>query len=124
LRHLSGGADTIFQTEERRALPRWGRRSKPRRPTTVDPADKSDHEKAIVLQDAIKIDRPGGPGKYEVPNWDLVSQMKVRDTLLVLATRIVDTSKAFGTKDQVVPVQRLIGRRRPGEPIRPGTPPI
>jgi hypothetical protein len=40
---------------------------------------------------------------------DPVSQKMVRDALLVLATTITDTSKAFGTKDQVDPVQRLIG---------------
>jgi len=77
--------------------------------TLLDPADKSDQEKAAALQDAINIDQPAGPGTYEVPTWDPASQKKVRDALLVLATTIVDTSKAFGTKSQVDPVQRLIG---------------
>jgi hypothetical protein len=47
--------------------------------------------------------------KFEVPKWDPVSQKKIREALLVLATTMTDTSKAFGTKDQVDPVQRLIG---------------
>jgi hypothetical protein len=77
--------------------------------TLVDPADPADMKKAHVLQDAIKAEQPGGPGTFEVPNWDPVSQKKVRDALLILATTIVDTSKSFGLKDEVDPVQRLIG---------------
>ncbi len=77
--------------------------------TLVDPADPNDMKTAHVLQDALKVEQPGGPGKFEVPKWDLVSQKKIRDALLVLATTITDTSKAFGTKDEVDPVQRLIG---------------
>ena len=65
--------------------------------------------KVHALQDAIKVEQPGGPGKFEVPNWDPASQKKVRDALIVLATTLTDTSKAFGTKDEVDPVQRLIG---------------
>ena len=77
--------------------------------TLVDPDDPADVKKAHALQDAIKVEQPGGPGKFEVPKWDPVSQKKVRDALLVLATTVTDTSQAFGTKDQVDPVQRLIG---------------
>ena len=40
----------------------------------------------MPLQDAIKVDQPGGPGKNSRRrNWDLASQKKVRDALLVLA---------------------------------------
>ena len=46
--------------------------------------------------------------KFEVPNWDPVSQKKVRDALIVLGTTLTDTSRAFGTKDEVDPIQRLI----------------
>jgi hypothetical protein len=75
----------------------------------VDPTAPGDLEKARALQDAIRVEQPGGPGKFEVPKWDPVSQKKIREALLVLATTVTDTSKAFGTKDQVDPVQRLIG---------------
>src|SRR4029079_3080760 len=51
--------------------------------TFVDPNDPKDVEQVHALQDAIKIDQPGGPGKFEVPNWDSPSQKKVRDALLV-----------------------------------------
>jgi hypothetical protein len=75
----------------------------------VDPADPADMETAGSLQDLIRVRQPGGPGKFEVPKWDPASLKKIREALLVLATTVKDTSKAFGTKDQVDPVQRLIG---------------
>jgi hypothetical protein len=76
--------------------------------TLVDPNDASDVEKVHALQDAIKVDQPGGPGKFEIPKWDLASQKKVRDALIVLSTTLTDTSRSFGTRDQVDPIQRLI----------------
>lgn len=48
------------------------------------------------------------PGTFEVPKWDPVSQKKVRDALIVLGTTMTDTSRAFGLKGEVDPVQRLI----------------
>ncbi len=77
--------------------------------TLVDPADPADVQKVHALQDALKVEQPGGPGKFEVPRWDPVSQKKIREALLVLATTVTDTSRAFGTRDEVDPVQRLIG---------------
>ena len=47
-----------------------------------------------ALQDAIKVEQPGGPGKFEVPNWDQASQKKVRDALLVLGATLPDTRHA------------------------------
>ena len=76
--------------------------------TLVDPDDPADLKKVHALQDAIKLDQPGGPGKFETPKWDPVSQKKIRDALLVLGTTLTDTSRAFGTKDQVDPIPRLI----------------
>ncbi|CAN7674485.1 DUF1254 domain-containing protein [Mesorhizobium sp. LjRoot246] len=76
--------------------------------TLVDPGDPADMDKVHALQDAIKVQQPGGPGKFEVPNWDPASQKKVRDALIVLGTTLTDTSLAFGTKDEVDPIQRLI----------------
>ena len=76
--------------------------------TLVDPNDPTDAEKVHALQDGLKVEQPGGPGKFEVPKWDPVSQKKVRDALIVLGTTLTDTSRSFGTKDQVEPIQRLI----------------
>lgn len=77
--------------------------------TLVNPNDPGDVQKVHALQDAIKVTQPGGPGRFEAPAWDSVSHKKVRDALLVLASTVTDTSRAFGTKDQVDPVQRVIG---------------
>jgi hypothetical protein len=62
-----------------------------------------------ALQDAIKVEQPDGPGRFEVPNWDQASQKKVRDALLVLGTTLPDTKRMFGPRDQVDPVRHLIG---------------
>jgi len=75
--------------------------------TLVDPNDPKDVEQARGLQDAIKVSQRS-PGKFEVPNWDEASQKKVRDALLVLATTLPDTNRAFGARGQVDPVRRLI----------------
>jgi hypothetical protein len=50
----------------------------------------------------------GGPGIFEVPKWDPVSQKKVRDALLVLASTLPDTSGMYGKKDEVDPVRFVI----------------
>lgn len=77
--------------------------------TLVDPADPEDVKKVHALQDAIKVEQPGGPGKFEIPAWDQASQNKVRDALLVLNSTLPDFKKAFGTKEDVDPVRHLIG---------------
>ena len=77
--------------------------------TLVDPSDAKDLERAHGLQNSLKVDQPGGPGKFEIPDWDQASQKKVRDALLTLATTVTDTSRSFGSKDDVDPIQHLIG---------------
>lgn len=74
----------------------------------IDPNDAQDVTTANQLQDLVQVDQPGGPGVWEVPQWDQASQNKVRDALLSLAETLPDTRRAFGTKDQVDPVRRLI----------------
>lgn len=76
--------------------------------TLVDPNDPKDVREAHTLQDSIKADQ-ANPGKLELPNWDPVSQNKVRDALLILNTTLTDTRRMFGTKDEVDPVRHLIG---------------
>lgn len=76
--------------------------------TLVDPADPEDLKKVHTLQDAIKVSQKS-PGKFEVPDWDAVSQKKLRDALLVLASTIPDFKGAFGSKAQVDPIRHLIG---------------
>jgi signal transduction histidine kinase len=74
----------------------------------VDPADPQDVQQAHALQDAIKLEQ-AGPGQLEVLNWDPVSQKKVRDALLVLASTLPDMKRAFGPRGQVDEVRHLIG---------------
>jgi hypothetical protein len=75
--------------------------------TLVDPSDAADVKKVHALQDALRVSQKS-TGNFEVPKWDPVSQKKVRDALIVLATTLTDTSRAFGLKEEVDPVQRLI----------------
>jgi len=77
--------------------------------TLVDPANPKDVAEVHALQDGIKVDQPGGPGRFEVPNWDQASQKKVRDALLVLASTLPETKHMYGNKDEVKPVRFLIG---------------
>jgi hypothetical protein len=76
--------------------------------TLVDPANPQDVKQVHALQDAIKV-RQQGSGRFEVPNWDPVSQKKVRDALLLLSATLPDLRKAFGTRNKVDPVRHLIG---------------
>ena len=77
--------------------------------TLVDPEDPADVEAVHRLQDAMRIEQPGGPGTFEVPRWDKASQNRIRDALLVLAESLPDTHGMFGTADEVDPVRHLIG---------------
>jgi hypothetical protein len=77
--------------------------------TLVDPNDPKDLARAHALQDAVGVSQPGGPGRFEVPSWDPVSQKKIRDALIVLGSTIPDSKRMFGTQDQVTPVRHLIG---------------
>ena len=77
--------------------------------TLVDPKNPDDVKQVHALQDAIKVTQPGGPGRLEMPNWDPVSQKKVRDALLVLGSTTPDFKNAFGKKGEVDPVRRLMG---------------
>jgi hypothetical protein len=76
--------------------------------TLVDPSNPKDVERGHALQDALKVSQ-NDPGRLELPNWDPVSQKKVRDALLALGSTMPDFRNAFGTKEQVDPVRHLIG---------------
>jgi hypothetical protein len=76
--------------------------------TLVDPADPEDLRKVHALQDAIKVSQKNR-GEFQLPEWDAVSQKKVREALLSLASTLPDFSRAFGTKEQVDPIRHLIG---------------
>jgi len=77
--------------------------------TLADPADKDDMKRAHAVQDAIKVEQPSGPGKFEVPAWDQASQKKVRDLLIALSDTLPDKNRMFGTRAEVDPVRFLLG---------------
>ncbi|MGO8116374.1 DUF1254 domain-containing protein [Rhizobium leguminosarum] len=76
--------------------------------TLVNPADPKDVQEVHALQDQIKVSQKNG-GNFEVPNWDQVSQKKVRDALLVLSSTMSTYQNAFGAKGKVDPIMHLIG---------------
>ena len=76
--------------------------------TLVDPNDPKDVAQVNALQDAVKVEQPGGPGRFEVPNWDKASQKKVRDALVVLGETIPDWRHAAGHRNDVDAVRHLI----------------
>jgi hypothetical protein len=76
--------------------------------TLVNPNDPKDVEAVHKLQDEIMVEQPGGPGKFEVPNWDAAGQKKIRDALLVLNETLPDLRNAGGKRGEVDPVRHLI----------------
>ena len=77
--------------------------------TLADAADPADLASAAKVQDAIRVEQPGGQGTFEVPRWDPASRNKVRDALNVLADTLPDKNRMFGTKAEVDPVRYLLG---------------
>jgi hypothetical protein len=74
----------------------------------ADPNDPEDMKQANALQDAITVSQPGGPGVFEIPPWDPVSQKKVREALIALSDTIPDLRYAAGPdKASVDPVRRI-----------------
>jgi len=76
--------------------------------TLADPKNPEDMTKAHALQDAIATHQPAGVGTFEIPQWDPVSQGKVRDALIRLSNTIPDLRYAAGpNKESVDPVRRI-----------------
>jgi hypothetical protein len=74
----------------------------------VDPASRADLAEAHALQDGMRVARQGG-GRFVIPNWDPVSQAKVRVALQLLGNTIDGDQRTFGGRDEVDPVRHLIG---------------
>ncbi len=75
----------------------------------VDASGPKDVEAVRALQNAVKVDEPGGPGAFVVPNWDATSQVDVRTGLMVLADTLPDAKGLAGPRGGGDPVRRLIG---------------
>jgi hypothetical protein len=76
--------------------------------TLADPTNPQDLKAAHALQDAVIV-KQRNPGQFEVPDWDPVTQNKMRDALLVMNASLPDLKKAFGSRFQVDQVRHLIG---------------
>jgi len=76
--------------------------------TLANPNDPDDMKQAQALQDAIEVSQPGGPGTFDIPKWDPVSQKKVREALIALSNTIPDLRYAAGPdQESVDPVRRI-----------------
>jgi hypothetical protein len=73
----------------------------------IDPNHFKDVEQVHALQDKIKVSQKSA-GKFEVPNWDHDSLLKVRKALLTLGEGI-DSKNMFGARGKVDPIKHLIG---------------
>ncbi len=78
--------------------------------TFVNPSNAADVEGVHALQDAIKTEQKD-VGQFAVPAWESASLKRIREALLALtaANGGLDSSRMFGRKDQVDPVQHLLG---------------
>lgn len=78
--------------------------------TFVNPNSAEDLKEVHALQNAIQVSQ-ARQGKFAVPDWDQESQTKIRQALLGLAAANggLDSARMFGSKDQVDPIQHLIG---------------
>jgi len=78
--------------------------------TFVDPNDSSDIGKVHALQDAIGVSQ-ARKGVFTTPDWDKASLDRMRAALngVVAANGGIDSARMFGSKEQVDPVQHLLG---------------
>jgi hypothetical protein len=76
--------------------------------TFYNAGDPDDLAKAHAAQDKIAISG-GGDGPFEAPNWDMNQLAAARKALNDLAVLGFDTTYAFGRKEDVRPVDYLVG---------------
>ncbi len=76
--------------------------------TFYNAGDPKDLAKAHAAQDKIEISG-SGPGPFEAPNWNTDHLSTARKALNELAVLGFDTSYAFGRKEDVRPVDYLVG---------------
>lgn len=73
----------------------------------VDPNNPQDVQQGNALQDAIAVSQTGGPGTFTIPEWDAVSQKKVREALIAVSDTLPDLRYAAGPdKNAVDPIRR------------------
>ena len=75
--------------------------------TFVDADDPADIKAANGAQDAMII-RGGGSGSLDVPNWDKDQLLEARGALYTLAKLGGNAAHAFGTREEVSPIDHLV----------------
>jgi hypothetical protein len=76
--------------------------------TFYNAGDPDDLAAAHAAQDKIEISG-GGDGPFEAPNWNTDQLALARKALNDLAVLGFDTSHAFGSKEEVRPIDYLVG---------------
>ncbi len=78
--------------------------------TFVNPGDAADIGAVHALQDAIRLEQKAA-GTFAIPDWDPTSLKNVREALLSLtaANGGIESARMFGRKQDVDPVQHLLG---------------
>ena len=76
--------------------------------TLIDESVPGDLKRVNALQDRITVDQ-AHMGMLELPSWDQESLAAVRKILLDLSEHMGDQSRRFGDRDEIDPVQHLIG---------------
>ncbi|MDX2416619.1 MAG: DUF1214 domain-containing protein [Xanthomonadales bacterium] len=76
--------------------------------TFYDAGDPNDLAKAHAAQDKIAVSG-GGKGPFDAPNWNTDQLKAARKALSDLGALGFDAKHAFGTKDEVRPVDYLVG---------------
>ena len=76
--------------------------------TFYNAGEPDDLTSAHAAQDKIKISG-GGEGPFEAPNWDTEQLAVARKALNDLAVLGFDTTYAFGSKEEVRPIDHLVG---------------
>lgn len=76
--------------------------------TFYDAADPDDLAKAHAAQDKITVSG-GGKGPFEAPNWNTDQLTTARQALNDLGVLGFESKYAFGTRDEVHPIDHLVG---------------
>ena len=76
--------------------------------TLVDGTKPGDITAVNEIQDTIAAQQ-AAPGTFEIPDWDQKELATLTDAINVLADTLTDTSKCFGTKDEVDSIAHLLG---------------
>jgi hypothetical protein len=78
--------------------------------TLVDGTKPEDIKAVNDIQDQITIKEAlVGEGWFEIPDWDQKGLKTLTDAINVLAATMTDTSGCFGTKDELNPIEHLMG---------------